>query len=312
MLFSSLIISCNQTDKKLENKPKETLETIFIKTKIKVDGNIVPLDSSGKFIIVKKDRHFGLINSENELILPIEYDSIYHPHLEECYFISKNKLFGVVDYNGRVVIPFEYEKIAQTWYEKHKNGVDTLIVQKNGKLGTINSNNDIIIPLEYDGITDWVENGPDAHYVLKNNHYGLVNYNGKVIVPAIYERIHWYSNGIIKVKKNGKNGIINVNNDGVIPCIYDSLILDRDVIGYNKNHKDKYVAKKNNQWLYLDLNGKLLQSNLTRQDLEKSNTYLDYTDYDYTYVDLCMIFAKIKTLHINYLTKKTDIIIKVN
>lgn len=303
IIILNLFYCCNQNQKGSIEENK----SIFIKN-AEIVTKYTPIDSSGEYIIAKKDNYFGLINNKKQLILPFDFDSITHPHLKDYYFISKNKLFGVVGNNGKIIIPFEYEKIAITWYEEHNSNEDTFIVQKNGKLGTVDFYNKVIIPLEYDGITDWVENGPGAHYVKKNNFYGIIRYNGQIPIPIIYDKIHCYSYNLIKVKLNGKNGVINNKNETIIPCIYDSLMVNFDLFGFSKNHKNKFIVKNNNQWFYLDSNGKLLKSNVTIQELKNSETYLDFKDYDYTYIDLCMIFAKNKTLHDE---SKNDTIIEI-
>lgn len=67
------------------------------------------------FIIISKNNRYGVIDNNNNLILPIEYQSITCVDRignEPCrYILKKNNLFGVSDLKGKMIIPLSYNSI---------------------------------------------------------------------------------------------------------------------------------------------------------------------------------------------------------
>jgi hypothetical protein len=66
---------------------------------------------------VKKNGKWGVINFENQIILPFEYDSIkflghWNRPKVKLWVVEKNAVFGVVDENNIVFVPFEYKGIS--------------------------------------------------------------------------------------------------------------------------------------------------------------------------------------------------------
>lgn len=290
-ISSSLQASCMLVDN------NDTFKNIFISEKISLEGcQIIDVQSYGNiFSIVKKNGKYGLLKFQNQLVLPIEYDTIVQSNWECCFFISKNSLFGVVDTDGFLTVPIYYEHIeVEIKGEKQLEGVITkksFIVQKNRKLGTIDFRNNLIIPLEYDGISNWVEHGPKAHYVKKNGLYGLINYNtGELIIPIFYEGIK-VSKNIVEVKQKGLFGVRTLKNEEVIPCVYDKIFVDLNYFGLERNHKERIFAKSNQDWSEFLVDGKLVHSKLK---IRKSYNFLKNVkanDYKYHLQD-CMVFPK--------------------
>lgn len=292
-----LLFGCNDSPKRdnISTRKNDTIVNVFINKKINLDSCLIIEDPDNRtdFSIIKKDCKFGLINTKRQLLLPIEYDIIERPHLADYFFVSKNSLFGVVTSDGTLTVPILYEHIEYDWKEQKSGEEDCFIVQKNKKLGSIDFHNNTRIPIEFDGISNWVEYGPDAHYVKKGNHYGIADYNtGKLIIPVEYDGIDAH-NELIEVKKNGHYGILSWKNEGIIPCIYDRLYVDLDYFGFERNHKDRIFAQKDNIWNEFLLSGKLLKSNISTKEIDKD--FLKYepdsNEYRYHLRD-CMVFSK--------------------
>lgn len=242
-------------------------------------------------MILLKNKKFGF--SKDTASVDFVYDSLLHPHLEKYLFAKKNGYWGVIDLNEKTIIPFDYQLVERTWYNNFI-GIDTFIVQKNQKLGTVDFNNQTVIHFEYDAISGWVEYGPEAHYVLKNGKFGLIKHSGKEIIPTIYDSLYFYSNKIIKGKLNGKFGILNISNQVVIPFHYDALIVDFNS-GYllsGKDHFDKFAVKKNNKWVYINYNGKLIQDNISQKVIEEDYAQYEISNYDFQYIVHCLIKVK--------------------
>jgi len=81
---------------------------------------------------VKKNNKWGVINFENKIILPFEYDSIkflghWNRPKVKLWVVEKNDMFGVVDENNKIFIPFEHRGISHLegnnlWVQDEKKG----------------------------------------------------------------------------------------------------------------------------------------------------------------------------------------------
>lgn len=79
---------------------------------------------------VKKNDKWGVINFENQIILPFEYDSIkflghWDRPKKKLWVVEKNNIFGVVDENNNIFIAFDYKGISHLsgntlWVEDEK------------------------------------------------------------------------------------------------------------------------------------------------------------------------------------------------
>ena len=240
--------------------------------------------------IYKSDGKFGILNNSGKI--DYLYDSICKPIQSKNYFFAlKNKLWGVVNLENKVIIPFEYEKIEQD-YVHYIQKTTGFVAQKNGNLGIIDSLNRIIIPFEYDAISGWCEERPFNNYAIKNKKFGMIDNNGKIIIPFKYDSIYLYTENQIKVKYNEKFGIINSKNEIIVPIQYDILIFDYSYGKSKKGETDKFVVKKDNIWYFLDLNGHIIQENISVDSImEKYKPYKIY-NYDFEYVRHCMIYKE--------------------
>jgi hypothetical protein len=274
---------------------KDSLESIFIYEDLNYDSLIIFKESSGqaKISIIKKGNLFGLVNHENKLILPIEYDSIEYNRLSLSYIITKDKLQGILTDEGILTVPIIYEHIEYDWKENDNNKSYGFIVQKNKKIGSIDFQNNTIIPIIYDGLSNWVEYGPDAHYVKRGDLYGLIDcYSGNLIIPPVYEGLAVHRLNLVEVKKNGHYGIVDYDNNFIIPCKYNSIHVDLNWMNMSDNYRELIYASTETEELIFELDGKLVsKKGKSKIDNRNENTNVDFNEYDYQLVE-CMIFPK--------------------
>lgn len=150
----------------------------------------------------------GLIDNNDNILIDIVYDDIT-PYKDRSYLIvSKDSLMGVINVDNNVVVPLEYSTI---WYCYINNSIKNnyLYALKNGFAGIINLNNDIIIPFDYKELFYLSKNTVAAK--LDNEKYILINENNKQICPTIFNDIHenFDSTDIYPAKLNGKWGFID-------------------------------------------------------------------------------------------------------
>ena len=223
--------------------------------------------------IAKKDALYGYISPKNEIIHSFDYRYIYRLKAGMAYINSEGKV-GLYDHKNRLIIPFEYDMIYDSYYGQ--KGKDRYIVQKEGKVGTVDSDNEVVIPILYDGLSGWVEYGPKGHFVKKDGKYGLISPEGKTIVPIEYDYVGLPVKGVIVVRKAGKYGAISWNNRVILPCIYDKLIDDISFwsFDFGEKHEDKLVALKDGIWSYFDPTGKLIRTNVPKEEIQKYYQYI--------------------------------------
>ncbi|MDP4828124.1 MAG: WG repeat-containing protein [Flavobacteriales bacterium] len=124
---------------------------------------------------------FGIIDSQEKEIIPIQYESL-QPNLAEI-FIDRDEIKETENFDFRQ--PYTYSKSGEGLLTLQSKGI--LTAQLNGKFGLIDFKNQIILPFEYDFI--W-ENGlnflntmkieDEFNVYRKGNMYGVFSLNYKL------------------------------------------------------------------------------------------------------------------------------------
>lgn len=89
-----------------------------------------------------------IINDKGQRISSNEYDEV--DYLDYGYLeVKKDNRYGVIDYNDRIIVPFEYENSNDI----NTLTPNLFVVRKNGKAGIVNLNNQIVLDFLYDGVS---------------------------------------------------------------------------------------------------------------------------------------------------------------
>ena len=148
----------------------------------------------GKYLVVRDNEKFGLIDYQNNIILPIEFHSYYHHPATDSEYILKNnqKLMLITD-----------EKITQLPYESayfNRNG--TLWVFLNKKKGVYSIEKEkCIIPAKYNDVLYLNENLLIAQL---NNKYSVYDKDGNVIFNNNIYEYEKISDLVVIKKDNNK------------------------------------------------------------------------------------------------------------
>ena len=149
--------------------------------------NIAPCfyNENERFIISRNNK-LGVIDNNNKIIIPLEYDAISN-WLEGgpiAHYVVKNNKVGLLYYHNEVLIPAIYDSL---YYYSHS----VIKVKLNGKIWVINAMNKIIIPLEYDAlIVEGISNQSilendstkiDKFIVKKEEKWSSLNYQGEIL-----------------------------------------------------------------------------------------------------------------------------------
>ncbi len=117
-----------------------------------------------------------IINDKGQRISSNEYDEVHYLHYGYLE-VKKDNRYGVIDYNDRIIVPFEYENSNDI----NTLTPNLFVVSKNGKAGIVNLNNQIVLDFLYDGIafdekTKLIEITKDNKYNFLDNKWNLGTY----------------------------------------------------------------------------------------------------------------------------------------
>lgn len=87
--------------------------------------------SEEMFQIIKKNEKYGLINSKNETIIPLQYDDIKSSENWRFFIVKSNNKIGIVNINGTIAKKPIYDSIElrkEYVLLKRKNAIDELYV----------------------------------------------------------------------------------------------------------------------------------------------------------------------------------------
>lgn len=165
----------------------------------------------GDYYIVKSDNKFGVVDSNEKQIIPIDLLEISrYPYSDGSYLVrNKEGKYGFMLLDGRVTLPFEYDNLTK---EQNNN----IISIQNGKCGLVQVNSGApreIVTCDYDDIK-----GISKTFVVeKNKLFGLLNEYGSPITEIEYQALEILNEGsrenlIIKAKKG--NNYLLLNDQG--------------------------------------------------------------------------------------------------
>jgi hypothetical protein len=241
---SKLIIDCNYT-----RVEKLSTENYFLVTKGN-EKNIIDINDKPRFktwydelyvvqggrklYIVKEKGKMGIINEEEEKIVPIEYQSIATYPYKDGSYLAQNKQgkYGCITADGTVTLPFEYDQLT-------KSGYNNMITAKNNKCGILQINNGLpyeIATCDYDDI----ERGDKVFIVEKNKKFGIMDFYGKMITKFDYDLIESLSPEMYIAQKKNNWYLLNSNGSQV----NDKSYKDIERIADKAKNQSYYSSKK--------------------------------------------------------------------
>lgn len=206
--------------------------------------------------IVQQNGKYGLIDSLNQILLPIEYDAV--EEFNGIYFITKNQKVTLYSKNVQPLSDFIYGT-------RHYGNQSLLILNKDEKMGLVNFEGKALSEFIYDHIElisncNNFEETPLVR-VTQGKWKGLLSYTGKKLTDVVYDDIipectvetesyalsvpfNMIANTVnlfYFFKQDGKYGIMDTNLQVTHPAEYDMMIksmLDTIVYvaKYNANH----------------------------------------------------------------------------
>ena len=199
-------------------------------------GNFTVINES--LVSIKRGTKYGVIDSEQNVIIPFEYDT----YIERYDFGEKMLLkakkdgkYGFIDTQNKAVFPFIYDDISylRVSYQydlclRHTsfdNNAFSICID--GKYGAMDINGNIVVSPVYASLERI--NHCDKKYFLasQNGKYGLLDYNGNVLTDIIYDQIDYYLNSYdFKTTINELNGVIDANGKTILQPKYKDIVND--------------------------------------------------------------------------------------
>lgn len=269
--------------------PKEIKENAIFKdvmifkkgfAKVVFDDFCAKLDSKGNIIQklkcedcwfndeytdIKIGGKWGVIDSNNNFIIPPKYENIYDIQDDMWKVILNNKI-GIIDRNDNVIVDIMYDKISD-----YKD-TSYFIVKKDKFWGIIDKNKNVIIPFEYSKLNYCCRDNDkeSCFYAVKNGFTGIINIKKDIIIPFEYKELFYLSKNTIAAKiDNNKFILINKNNKQICSQIFED-------IHSNYDDTEIYPAKINGLWGFIDDLGN------TKIDFK----YTDVTEFSEGYCDV--------------------------
>lgn len=200
------------------------------------------------FSAAKRDGKWGMVNLQNDAVVPFTFDDVFSIIGEGLMRVEKDEKIGFVDCSGKQIIPCKYTDSSYSF----ENGVATLeddkgtyIVGKDSRILASFPNSFDINTVDYCDVPLFV--------VWKNDgacKCGLYDKNGKEILPIEYARIHaFYGDGLIGLKKGNLWGYVSIDGKVIIPFRYEDI---------SRNFVEGIAAAKlNGKWGLIKPDGKI-------------------------------------------------------
>jgi len=143
----------------------------------------------GRFI-TKLNEKYGLVDLNNEVILPNQYDEIIDASFGYGCKVRVKEKWGFIEKDAfKITVPIIYDAIEV----KGKK----IIVKDGLKYGLISDTGEMLIPIEFDSI--------NIHWkgikVFQGLNVGLYSFEGDLLLPTVYQKINIESYPTIKTTK---------------------------------------------------------------------------------------------------------------
>lgn len=280
--------------------------------------------SNRRNLIVKKSGKYGIIDDQENIILPIEYNSIKSYPYNDGSYLAQNAegKFGCVAIDGKITLPFEYDQLNES------SGQSILVSNKKKRCGIVQVNQGLpteILTCDYDDI----QVNRQTFIISKAGKYGILDNFGKIITPLEYDMItllnerDYSNNNLFIANKNQRLFILNnmgqkiseksykslskltENNSDYYSTVFQGIkfIDDKDMVGVLDQYGQELIPpiyndiesmtkslivfkQKNNFGIYNYINKKEIAAPIYNQILLTKKGYIGIKGNDFYTIDL--------------------------
>jgi len=169
---------------------------------------------SGDYLIVEKDKKYGMLDKIGNYILSLDYDLIRN--YDEFTLVQKNNKLALFIENHGIVTDFIYNDLLDVFYPNYilltNNQGDFLINNKGETVYTVDNN-------------DEIKDMKDSLLIVlnkKSNKMFLRDLKNMNLFESDYNQIEFIST-FLKVSNNNKVGIVTYKNEIIIPLDFLSI-----------------------------------------------------------------------------------------
>lgn len=169
---------------------------------------------SGDYLIVEKDKKYGMLDKIGNYILSLDYDLIRN--YDEFTLVQKNNKLALFIENHGIVTDFIYNDLLDVFYPNYilltNNQGDFLINNKGETVYTVDNN-------------DEIKDMKDSLLIVlnkKSNKMFLRDLKNMNLFESDYNQIEFIST-FLKVSNNNKVGIVTYKNEIIIPLDFSSI-----------------------------------------------------------------------------------------
>ena len=173
-----------------------------------------------------KDK-FGLMDSLDNIFIPIEFEEI-HKFDEEFLTFKKGNKVGLMNYIGEIIFEPQFHRMG-LFYPESKHAI---VHNSKEKRGVINLEGKLILPMIYDYIELTNLQGKRCFLLSKGAWQSLADEHGKTIIPMKYKNIQLSSSNPyirsknwIKCTLEGKNFYFDTKGKKVFSTKYKDIHL---------------------------------------------------------------------------------------
>lgn len=175
----------------------------------------------------------GLINLNGELVIPCEYDNVYH--ITNGYIAEKGDNVYFLNSQGSVI-----EKVKNAGIRYVSSSEFTIYVWDEGYRKYSNS----FECLEKSTNTLYLPNQYNRHISVSSGKYGYCDDNGRIVIPIQYQKAEDFSDGLASICIDGKHGFIDTAGNIVIEPMFEDAGAFHDGIAWVKNGDNYYYINK--------------------------------------------------------------------
>ncbi|MEQ8925224.1 MAG: WG repeat-containing protein [Fulvivirga sp.] len=198
----------------------------------------------GNYLGFKSGSLWGLITTQNEVVVSNEYTQLYPAGSELFVAAKKGKyshqdFLGMINSRGKVVLPFKYTSIALS-------GLRAVVSIKSGEgylYGIVDLGGKLILPVKHQEINAL----GNLRYAVRNQEgkYAIYTDAGKEVIGFTLDSISRFRNGYATIYDNHLRGVINSSGQIIANPQYKEV-----------RWADEIQIRKFNSWEFLSKNEK--------------------------------------------------------
>lgn len=210
----------------------------------------------------------GLVDSQNNTVVPFEFEKIGDFNDNGVVWVEKDGQYGLYNYEGQLLQPCKITEAYTLSATGEKQPVafegdlalsdSCIFMVRDGRTGVIDGNTgNTLLPCMYEHLSP-VING--RLFYESNGKWGIVTQDNRTIQQAVYEKVEvnkeclsetHIPDGLLRsdmhVSVNGICGMLRMDGTELIPVKYDFL---------GEYSENMIIAKKSGKYGFIDNNGK--------------------------------------------------------